>query len=268
MPIAQSVRIHPSAVIGPEAELAEDVQVGPHVVLEGAVRVGPGCVLRPGAHLVGPLVMGRNNQVFSYSVLGEQPQHLQYAGEPTRLEVGDGNVFREHVTVHRGTTQSWATRIGSHNYLMANSHVAHDCQVGNHCILANGALLAGHCTLADNVYLSGNSAIHQFVRVGRLALLSGLSASTKDIPPFIIQQRTNCVVGVNVVGMRRAGIPAEHIDAVRRAFHLLYREELVLPQALARIEQELGHYPEVAEMVSFIRASARGITRDHTREAA
>jgi UDP-N-acetylglucosamine acyltransferase len=268
MPIAQSPRIHPSAIIAPEAELAEDVRVGPHVVIEGAVRVGPGCVLRPGAHLVGPLVLGRNNQVYSYAVLGEQPQHLRYAGEPTRLEVGDDNVFREHVTVHRGTTQSWVTRVGSHNYLMANSHVAHDCQVGNHCILANGALLAGHCTLADHVYLSGNSAIHQFVRVGRLALLSGLSASTKDIPPFIIQQRINCVAGVNVVGMRRAGIPTESIDAVRRAFHLLYREELALPQALARIEQELGRYPEVAEMVSFIRASTRGITLDHTRDAA
>jgi UDP-N-acetylglucosamine acyltransferase len=268
MPIAQSARIHPSALIAPEAELAEDVQVGPHVVIEGAVRVGPGCVIRPGAHLIGPLALGRNNQVYSYAVLGEQPQHLRYAGEPTRLEVGDDNVFREHVTVHRGTTQSWVTRVGSHNYLMANSHVAHDCQVGNHCILANGALLAGHCTLADLVYLSGNSAIHQFVRVGRLALLSGLSASTQDIPPFIIQQRINCVAGVNVVGMRRAGIPTEHIDAVRRAFHLLYREELALPQALARMEQELGQYPEVAEMVSFIRASTRGITLDHTRDAA
>jgi UDP-N-acetylglucosamine acyltransferase len=268
MLIAQSARVHPSAWIAPEAEVAEEVQIGPHVVIEGAVQVGPGCVLRPGAHLIGPLVLGRNNQVYSYAVLGERPQHLKYAGEPTRLEVGDDNVFREHVTVHRGTTQSWATRIGSHNYLMANSHVAHDCRVGNHCILANGALLAGHCTVADSVYLSGNSAIHQFVRVGRLALLSGLSASTKDIPPFIIQQRINCVVGVNVVGMRRAGIPTEHIDAVRRAFHLLYREELALPQALARIEQELGRYPEVAEMVSFIRASARGITLDHTRDAA
>jgi UDP-N-acetylglucosamine acyltransferase len=267
MTIAQSARIHPSAVIAPEAELADDVRVGPHVVIEGAARVGPGCVLGPGVHLVGPLVMGRDNQVFSHAVLGEQPQHLRYAGEPTRLEVGDHNVFREGVTVHRGTTHSWATRIGSHNYLMANSHVAHDCQVGDHCILANGALLAGHCVLEDHVYLSGNSAIHQFVRVGRLALLSGLSASTKDVPPFIIGQRTNYVVGVNVVGMRRAGIPTEHIDAVRRAFHLLYREGLALPQALSRIEQELGHYPEVAEMVAFIRASPRGITL-HTREAA
>jgi UDP-N-acetylglucosamine acyltransferase len=268
MPIAQSARIHPSAVIAPEAELAEDVEVGPHVVIEGPVRVGPGCVLRPGAVLVGPLTLGRRNVVFSHAVLGERPQHLKYAGEPTRLEIGDHNVFREHVTVHRGTTQSWATRVGSHNYFMANSHVAHDCRVGSHCILANGALLGGHCTLEDHVYLSGNCAVHQFIRVGRLALLSGVSATTKDIPPFIIQQRINCIVGVNVVGMRRAGIPTAHIDAVRRAFHILYLQEQLLQQALRQIEEELGAVPEVAEMVAFIRSSARGINLTHTRDAA
>lgn len=268
MPIAQSARVHPSAVIGPEADLAEDVQVGPHVVIEGKVRVGAGCVLRPGVHLVGPLTMGRNNVVFSYAVLGEQPQHLKYEGEETRLEIGDNNVFREHVTVHRGTTQAWVTRIGNHNFLMANAHVAHDCQVGNHCILANGALLAGHCLLEDSVYLSGNCAVHQFVRIGRLALLSGVSATSKDIPPFIIQQGHNLTMGVNVVGMRRAGMTPASIDGVRRAFHVVYREEKLLPQALTQIEAELGHIAEVAEMIAFIRASTRGINVIHNREAA
>jgi UDP-N-acetylglucosamine acyltransferase len=259
MPIAQSAQIHPTAVIAPEADLAENVHVGPYVVIEGAVRVGPGCVLRPGACLVGPLTIGRNNVVFSGAVLGERPQHVKYNDEPTRVEIGDNNIFREHVTVHRGTAHSWATRIGSHNFLMAHCHVAHDCRIGNHCILANGALLGGHCTLEDNVYLSGNCAIHQFVRVGRLALLSGVSGSTKDIPPFIIQHRVNCVVGVNVVGMRRAGFSTEEIDAVRRAYHILYREGRVLPGALAQMEQELGGVGPVMEMVAFIRASTRGI---------
>jgi UDP-N-acetylglucosamine acyltransferase len=268
MPIAQSARVHPSAVIAPEADLGEEVQVGPHVVIEGPVRVGAGCVLRPGAHLVGPLSLGRNNVVFSHAVLGEQPQHLKYEGEVTRLEIGEHNVFREHVTVHRATTHSWVTRIGSHNFFMANSHVAHDCQIGNHCILANGTLLAGHCVVEDGAYLSGNCAVHQFVRIGRLALLSGVSATTKDIPPFIVQQRINCVVGVNVVGMRRAGIPAAHIDAIRRAFHIVYRNEALLPQALLQVEQELGTVPEVAEFVAFIRASSRGITLNIAREAA
>jgi UDP-N-acetylglucosamine acyltransferase len=268
MPIAPSARVHPTAVVAPEADVGEGAVVGPHVVLEGAVRVGAGCVLRPGCCLIGPLTLGCHNTVYSGAVLGERPQHVKYNGEPTGLEVGDHNIIREHVTVHRGTTQSWVTRVGSHNFLMAHCHVAHDCRVGDHCILANGALLAGHCTLEDSVYLSGNSAIHQFVRVGRLALLSGVSATTKDIPPFVVQQRINCVVGVNVVGMRRAGIPTAHIDAVRRAFHVLYREELALPAALAKIEAEVGATPEVAEMLAFIRASTRGINLGHARDAA
>lgn len=268
MPIAQSARIHPSAVISPEVDLGEDVQVGPFVVLEGEVRIGAGCVLRPGAHLIGPLTMGCHNTVFSGAVLGERPQHLRYADEPTRLVIGDHNVIREHVTIHRGTTHSWETRIGNHNFLMAHSHVAHDCVIGNHCIIVNGALLAGHCVLEDNVYMSGNSAIHQFCRIGRLALLGGVSAATKDIPPFIIQHRMNCVVGVNVVGMRRAGIPSTHIDAVRRAFHLLYRSNMVLPAALEHMERDLGHFPEVAEMIVFIRASSRGIILHMDRDAA
>ncbi len=268
MPNAQSARIHPSAVIAPEADLADDVEVGPFVVIEGAVRIGPGCVLRAGAHLIGPLTMGCHNIVFSHAVLGEQPQHLKYRGEPTRLEIGDHNIIREHVTIHRGTTASWVTRVGSHNFLMAGSHIGHDSQVGDYCILANGALVGGHCTLENNVYLSGNSAVHQFVRVGRLALLSGLSGSTKDIPPFVIQHRVNIVAGVNVVGMRRAGIAPAHIEAVRRAFHILYREDHLLPQALACIEREVGQVPEVAEMVAFIRSSARGIILHTNRDAA
>lgn len=254
-----SVRIHPTAVISPQAELAESVQVGPFAVIEGAVRLGPGCVLRPYVHLIGPLTMGRDNLVFSGCVLGEQPQHLRYSGEPTGTEIGDANVFREHVTVHRGTTQAWTTRIGNNNFFMAHAHVAHDCVVGNQCILANGALMGGHSILEDGVYLSGNSAVHQFARIGRLSLLSGLSASSKDVPPFTIIQHINCVMGVNVVGMRRAGITHDEIDAVRRSYHVLYRQGLTLPNGLQRIEQELGHVPVVQEMVSFIRRSTRGI---------
>jgi UDP-N-acetylglucosamine acyltransferase len=268
MPIAQSARVHSTAIIAPEADLGEDVQVGPFVVIEGEVRLGAGCVLRPGAHLIGPLTMGCHNTVFGGAVLGEQPQHLRYGGELTRVVIGDHNIIREHVTIHRGTAHSWETRIGHHNLLMAHSHIAHDSIIGNHCILANGALVAGHCVLEDNVYMSGNSAIHQFCRVGRLALLGGVSASTKDVPPFIIQQRMNCVVGVNVVGMRRAGIPTANIDAVRRAFHLLYRSHMVVPAALEHMERELGQIAEVAEMIAFIRASSRGIILHMDRDAA
>jgi UDP-N-acetylglucosamine acyltransferase len=268
MSFAQTAKIHPTALISPEAELADDVQIGAHVVIEGPVQIGAGCVVRPGAHLFGPLTMGCHNQVFSHAVLGEQPQHVKYAGEPTRVEIGDNNIFREGVTVHRGTTATWTTRIGNHNFLMANSHVAHDCVVGNNCILANGALVGGHCVMEDNVFLSGNAALHQFVRAGRLSLLSGCSGTTKDMPPFIIQQRINVVVGVNVVGMRRAGIPTANIDAVRRAFHMLYRDGHSVPEAIKRIDGEIGQVPEVAEMVAFIRASTRGIILKLDREAA
>ena len=257
-------------MVSEEAVLGEGVVVGPHVVIEGLARIGPHCVLKAHVHICGPLTMGCNNTVYSGAVLGERPQHLKYAEEPTTVEIGDHNVFREHVTVHRGTTQSWTTKIGSHNFFMVNSHVAHDCRVGNRCILANGALLGGHCELADNVYLSGNSAVHQFVRIGRLALLSGCSATTKDIPPFVIQQNIDTVVGINVVGMRRAGLSHAQIDAVRQAFRVLFRENMVLPAALAALERDLGHVDVVAEILAFLRQSHRGINpmRGRYHEAA
>jgi UDP-N-acetylglucosamine acyltransferase len=270
MSSASSARIHPTAVVCAEAVLADNVEVGAHVVIEGRVVIGPDCVLRPHATLCGPLLMGRGNLVFPGAVLGERPQHLKYNNEPTSVEIGDGNVFREHVTVHRGTTHSYVTRIGSHNFFMVNAHVAHDCRIGNRCILANGALVGGHCVVEDNVYLSGNCAVHQFVRIGRLALLSGVSATTKDIPPFIIQQGIDTVVGVNVVGMRRAGLSYAQIDAVREAFKVLFRANLVLPAALAQLDLELGHVDVVAELIAFLRKSHRGISpmRGRQRDAA
>jgi UDP-N-acetylglucosamine acyltransferase len=268
MPIRPSARVHPTAVVSAEADLADDVEVGPFVVIEGPVRLGTGCVVRPHAHLIGPLTMGRGNKVYSGAVLGERPQHLRYNDEPTGVEVGDDNVFREHVTVHRGTSQSWKTVIGNRNFFMAGAHVAHDCRVGNNCILANGALLGGHCHVEDGVFLSGNSAVHQFVRVGRLALLGGASGSSKDIPPFAIQQYINILCGVNVIGMRRAGMSGAQIDAVRRAYHVIFRQGLTMPNALARTERELGSVDVVRELVDFIRRSTRGVSsmRDRVQE--
>ncbi len=268
MPSDQSPRIHPTAVVSPEAEIDGDVRIGPYVVVEGRVRIGPGCILRPHACLCGPLTMGRNNVAFSGAVLGGDPQHLKYNQEPTSLDIGEGNIFREHVTVHRGTAASGTTRIGNHNFFMANSHVAHDCRVGNHCIFANGAVIGGHCEIEDSVFLSGNCAVHQFVRIGRLALLSGASATTKDMPPFVIQQRIDSVVGVNVVGMRRAGMTNTQIDAVRRAYHVIFRTGHTLPTAIAIVEAELGRIDVVAEMLVFIRESKRGINPARDRDAA
>jgi UDP-N-acetylglucosamine acyltransferase len=267
---SQSGKIHRTAVISTDVEMAPDIEVGPYAVIEGPVQIGAGCVLGPYVHLRGPLTLGSGNRVFTGAVLGERPQHLQYKDEPTGLEIGDNNVFREHVTVHRGTAHSWKTVIGSGNYFMANSHVAHDCRVGHNCIFANGALIGGHCTIEDNVYLSGNCGVHQFVRCGRLALLSGASATTKDMPPFVIQQAINCIVGVNVVGMRRAGMQKEEIDAVHRAIHLLFFQKNLMSWAMAQVEKELGHVDAVAELLRFIRSSKRGVsgTRDRRYQEA
>jgi UDP-N-acetylglucosamine acyltransferase len=269
--MATSARIHPTAIISPEAELADNVAIGAHTVMEGKVTIGPDCVIRPGAFLYGPLTMGPGNTVYSGAVLGEKPQHLKYNDEPTRLEIGAGNVFREFVTIHRGTTHHLKTVIGNHNYFMVNSHVGHDCIVGNCNILANGALVAGHCVLQDNVFLSGNCGVHQFVRIGRLALLSGCSLTTKDIPPFVMQQGMDNVMGLNLVGMRRAGMKPAQINSVRQAFRILFRESNPLGVAMARIDNEFGHMDAVQELLAFLRQPGRGINamRDrHHEEAA
>ena len=252
-------RIHPTAIIDPAAQLADDATIGPYAVLEGAVTLGPGCVVRPHAHLIGPLVLGRNILVSSGAVLGDRAQHLRFDGPGTGVFAGDDNVFREHATVHAGT-QDGGTRIGRGNYFMAHSHVAHDCDVGNQCIFANGSLLAGHVRVQDGVFVSGNCAVHQFVTIGRLAMMSGGATTSKDVPPFFIQEGRNRVVGVNVVGMRRYGLASDQIEAVREAYRILYMQRKVLPAAVEMIERHFGQVEAVAELIAFIRSSRRGIT--------
>jgi len=256
-------RIHPTAVVSPDATIAADVRIGPYSVLDGAVTVGQGCEIGPHVHLVGPLVIGQGNRIGTGTVIGTDPQHLGYTGQPTRTEIGDFNTFREHVTVHRGSHVAGygVTRIGSHNYFMAHSHVAHDCRVGSHCIIANGAVMGGHCEIGDRVFLSGNTAIHQFVRMGRLSLMMGLAGTGKDVAPFLTIKNRITVAGVNVIGMRRDGISSADITIVRKACHILYRSGLLLKDAVERMESELGSHPLVAEMLQFIRESKRGIMR-------
>ena len=259
MAFPSSCRVHPTAIISAEATLGENVEVGALAVIDGPVQIGDNCVIRHGAYLFGPLKMGRANVVHTGAVLGDRPQHHKYNGEPTSLEIGDRNIFREHVTIHRGTTYAMKTVVGNDNFFMVNSHVAHDCVVGDRCTLANGALVAGHCVLEDNVILSGNTAVHQFVRIGRLGMISGCSATGKDIPPFVIQQGLDNVSGINVVGMKRAGMAREQINAVRTAFKILFREGLVLPAAMAKMERGLGNFDAVQEMLTFLRGCTKGI---------
>lgn len=261
MPVDASAKVHLTAIVSADADLGPGVEVGPYSVVEGPVTLGPGCVIAPHVHLIGPLTMGRENRVGTGCVLGSEPQHLAYRGQPTSTEIGDHNTFREHVTVHRGSHVEGTTRIGDHNFFMAHSHVAHDCHVANHCILVNGSLLAGHCRLDDRVIMSGGSAIQQFVRVGRLSMISGHESATKDVIPFVIVGARNLIAGVNSIGLRRAGVPPEDILAVRKAYHLLYRSGLLIKAAVEQVETELGHLPIVAEIVQFVRASKRGIVR-------
>jgi UDP-N-acetylglucosamine acyltransferase len=245
--------------VSAEARLADNVVVGPHAVIEGKVAVGRGCILHPGAMVFGPVTLGRGNIICAGAVLGEKPQHLNYKNEPTGLRIGAFNTFHKNVTVHRAAVHSASTRIGSHNTFMANSHVAHDCAIGNHCTLGEGALLAGHCLLDDHVYLAENSAVHQFTRIGRLAILCACSITTKDIPPFIVQQYINAVVRVNVEGMCRTGMKREQIAAVLQAFRIVFEEGLPLPAALDRLENTGEAIDAVREMMIFLRQCKKGI---------
>ena len=261
MSLLTSDLIHPSAVISPEADLAPDVQVGPYAIIDGPVVLGPGTVVEAHACLCGPLVMGRDNFIGHGAILGKSPQHRNYRGEQTSLIVGDENVFREHVTVHRGTPAGGGrTTIGDRNMFMIGSHVGHDGIVGHGCTLTNGALVAGHAELHDGCILSGHAAVQQRVRVGRLAMLGGLGSSTKDIPPFVIAQGYNCVSGLNLIGLRRSGMPNEAIAALRQAFRILYKEGRTQTGALQLIEADLGHVAAVAEFVEFVRSSTLGVS--------
>jgi UDP-N-acetylglucosamine acyltransferase len=251
--------IHPTALVSAKTVLAADVIVEAFAVLEGQVTLAPRCVIRSRAHLIGPLTIGSGSHVHSHAVIGDRPQHLCYRDEPTGVEVGNDNTFRENVTVHSGTGSPGRTVIGNHNCFMVGSHVAHDCQVGNRCTLGNNALLAGHCILEDDVSLGDGSAVHQHCRLGRLSVLREGSTSTLDVPPFIVQEQRNRVVGVNGEGMRRAGLTAEQINALHWVYGVVYLQGRVLSASLARVEEELGAVDVVREFVAFVRASKRGI---------
>jgi UDP-N-acetylglucosamine acyltransferase len=261
--------LHPTAVIDPEAVLATDVRVGPYVVIESPVEVGPVCVIEAHACLSGPLTLGRDNFVGHGAVLGKSPQHRGYQGEETSVRIGDANVFREFVTIHRGTVQGGGTTwIGDRNMFMIGSHVGHDARTGDGGTVVNYALVAGHVTLDDGCVLSGHTAVQQRVRIGRLAMLGGMAATSKDIPPFVLQQGYNCVTGLNVVGLRRAGCSPVSIDGLRQAFRIFYREGRSQGCALDQIESDLGSISEVAEFVGFIRHSKIGINPARVPERA
>ncbi len=251
--------IHPTAIIDGDVQLADDVVVGPFCILNGKIRIGPGTTLVASVHLNGPLWMGARNVCYPGVCLGFAPQDLSFTPftDGAGLVIGDGNTFREHVTIHRATKDR-PTTIGSENYWMASSHAGHDCMVGNNNIVANAVCLAGHVHIADRVIIGGATMIHQFVRIGRNVMLSGASGSTCDVPPFFMLSDLNMTPGLNTVGLRRAGFSRMTIDHLRWAFRTLYAEGASPKQNVHRL-REREHVPEVKEIIDFILASKRPI---------
>jgi UDP-N-acetylglucosamine acyltransferase len=253
--------IHPTAIIHPKAKLATTVRVGPYAIIDEGVEIGPDCVVGPQVYLTGLTIIGARNRFYAGCVIGEAPQDLKYKGEPTGLRIGDGNVFREHVTVHRSNKPPEHTVIGCHCLLMANSHVAHDCRLGNQVILANGVLLGGHVAVDDRALLSGNCLVHQFVRVGTLAMMQGGSAISKDLPPYTMARGDNGICGLNTVGLRRAGMTSAERLELKQLYRALFREGQNLRAAAASARARFSSAPAKV-MLDFLAGSKRGVCRD------
>ncbi|HEY4417282.1 MAG TPA: acyl-ACP--UDP-N-acetylglucosamine O-acyltransferase [Verrucomicrobiae bacterium] len=253
--------IHPTAIIHPAAKLHPSVRVGPYAVIDADVEMGADCVVGPHVYLTGVTKIGSGNKFLAGAVIGEAPQDLKYKDEPTRVVIGDNNVFREHVTVHRAAKIDGKTRIGSNNFLMANAHVAHDCFVGNHVILANGALLGGHVTVQDRAFISGNCAIHQFVRIGTLAMTQGCSAFSQDLPPFTIGVEVNIICGLNSVGLRRAGISSAERLELKSLYKLLFRSGKGLRTAVAEARKQFST-PAAGTLIEFVATTKRGVSAE------
>ncbi len=256
--------IHPTALITGNAVLAPDVTVGAYAMIGANVTIGAGCVIGPFTRIEGPTTIGERNQFYGHASIGGPPQDLKYHGEHTELAIGNDNVFREFVTINRGTTGGGGkTTIGSENFFMAYAHVAHDCHVGSHTIFANNATLAGHVEIADFATVGAFSAVHQFCRVGEHAFVGGGSMITQDVLPFAktVASRDNHSYGINTIGLERKGFSKETVQALQRAYKILVRSKLNTDQALQQIEAELGLFPEARYLVEFVRESKRGIIR-------
>lgn len=248
--------IHPTAIIHPSAHMGNAVEIGPYACLDGAAVVGDGTVIQAHAVLTGAVEIGRGNLVGYGAVIGAAPQDLSFdPGIASTVRIGDHNQIREHCTIHRGTTEGSATVIGDNCFLMAGVHLAHNVRLGNGIIIANNALLAGYVEVEDRVFIGGGCVFHQFMRIGRLALTRGISGFGKDIPPFCVGARVNEIVGLNVIGMRRAGLNTEQRQEIKRAFDLLYRSGLNTRQTLERAA-ETTWQAEGREFFDFV-ASAK-----------
>lgn len=253
--------IHPTAIIHPKARVDTSTDVGPYAVIDEGIEIGPECVIGPYVYLTGKTSIGTRNRFFAGCVIGEAPQDLKYRNEPTGVRIGDDNVFREHVTVHRSNKVAEQTVIGSHNFLMQHTHMAHNVVLGNHIIIAGGALLAGHVTVEDRAFISGNCLVHQFVRIGTLALMQGGAGISKDLPPFTVAVEINGICGLNTVGLRRAGISADERQELKQLYRMLFRGSKNLREAVADAKKAFSTGPAKV-MLDFVEASKRGVVMD------
>lgn len=253
--------IHPTAIVHPDAKVDPTVKIGPYAVIDEGVEMGPGCVVGPHVYITGLTGIGAHNRFFAGCVIGEAPQDLKYKDEPTRLRIGDHNVIREHVTVHRSTKAGEETVIGSHCFLMQHSHLAHNVILADHVILAGGALLAGHVQVGERSFISGNCLVHQFVRIGPLALMQGGSAISKDLPPYTIARGGNGIAGLNTIGLRRAGIGTAERLELKQLYHLLFREDRNMREAIAEAR---GKFSGAASkvLIDFVATAKRGVCTD------
>jgi UDP-N-acetylglucosamine acyltransferase len=255
--------IHSSAVVSPKARIADGVCIGPFSIIGEDVEIGRDTVIDSHVVIDGHTVIGERNRIYPYVSLGLPPQDIGYSGEDTRLVIGDENIIREFVTVNRATTkQDWATRIGNSNFLMAYAHIAHDCTLGDSIIMSNAATLGGHITIGDKAIIGGLVAIHQFVRVGAYAFIGGMSATVKDIPPFMMASGIRAkLYGLNVRGLRKEGFSRERIDGLKRAYQIIWRDHQRMDEALKRVREEIAPFKELDILLDFLTSSKRGVVR-------
>ena len=258
-----SKNIHKTAIISPKAELAGNVYIGPYCIIGDNVKIGKGTKLISHVHIECNTEVGENCQIYPFTTIGFPPQDLKYKGEPTGVKIGNNNVIREYVTIHRASVSGdgWTT-IGDNNFIMAYVHIAHDCRIGNSVILANLATLAGHVIVEDYVFIGGMVAIHQFTRIGAYAMVGGFSGVGQDIPPFTMASGARAkLYGLNTVGLKRRGFSEETINILKKAYKILFRDKLSLKEAIEKINQEIPDIPEIRHLIEFIEANKRGICR-------
>ena len=257
-----STQIHPTAVVDASVQIGEGCQIGPYCVIGAGVVLGPDCWLQNNATLMGPSRLGARNRLYAFCSIGQQTQDLKYAGEPTHLQVGDDNTFREFVTVNRGTAPGASTTIGDGGNFLAYSHVAHDCTVGNRVIFSNNGTIAGHVQVSDHAVIGGLTAVHQFCRIGAYAITGGCSKIVQDVPPFMIADGNPAEIrGLNKVAMERHGFSAEAVRSLKEAYRILFRSSLNLHQALEQLSAMEAPTPELERLIEFVRTSQRGILR-------